>query len=195
MTDQELINLLKTNPIEGLKILDDRAIKKGFEIWKTIKNYPNYKVSSKGRVKNVKYDRIIKPSDNGRGYQCLNLLKNGKSKKSFKIHRLVGITFLINSENKKQIDHIDNNRQNNNVNNLRWVTNQENQFNASLSKNNTSGHKGVTFVKKTKLWRARITFNNKLISLGCFDKIADAIKARQIKSIELFGQYKNKCET
>jgi hypothetical protein len=63
-----------------------------------------------------------------------------------------------------------------------------------MSKNNTSGIKGVHFDKATKKWKARIKINGKLKYLGSFDNIEDAKTARQNKAIELFGNYLNKCE-
>ena len=58
------------------------------------------------------------------------------------------------------IDHIDENKSNNNVENLRWATNQDNQFNSGISKNNTSGFKGISYNKKLKKYSARICINN-----------------------------------
>lgn len=59
------------------------------------------------------------------------------------IHRLVAMTFIPNLENKPCIDHIDNNRLNNNVDNLRWCTYSENGMNKIKQRNNTSGIVGV----------------------------------------------------
>ena len=75
---------------------------------------------------------------------------------------------------------------------MRWCTNQENNFNCSLYKNNTSTIKGITW--KNNKWRARITLNNKQIHLGYFINIENAKKARQDKAKELFGEFLNDCE-
>lgn len=92
------------------------------EEWKIIEGYENYEVSSHGRVRN-KSGLIIKQRYNG-VYPMISLYN--KIRKHYLIHRLVGIAFIPNPENKPQIDHIDNNPENNNISNLRWVTAHEN---------------------------------------------------------------------
>lgn len=112
------------------------------EEFKKIDGYDNYSVSNTGLVRNDIKQRIMKSSLR-RGYHRIGLCKDG-NRKSFDIHRLVANAFLDNLENKPQVDHIDNNRTNNYVSNLRWVSNQENQMNSSMSKRNTSGVKGIS---------------------------------------------------
>ena len=77
---------------------------------------------------------------------------------------------------------------------MRWATNQENQFNSQLSINNTSGVKGVSYKKRDKKWIASIKINGKRHHLGSFDNKEDAIKTRLQKSVEIQGQFINKCE-
>ncbi len=161
------------------------------EEYKIIEGFENYSVSKYGNVKNNKTGKIIKPILNHNGYYRVGLWKNGDGKK-FKVHRLVGNAFIPNPKNKPQIDHIDNIKTNNNVNNLRWCTNSENNQNKGITKNNTSGVKGVDFHKGK--WRALINNNGKKYHLGCFENIEDAVKARQTKAKELFGEFINKTE-
>jgi hypothetical protein len=94
----------------------------------------------------------------------------------FSAHRLAWKMFY-NEEPNFQIDHIDRNKDNNKINNLRLVTNQENQRNVDLQKNNKSGFKGVYFNKKQQKWIARIGFNYKKINLGTFETPTDAYNA------------------
>ena len=100
------------------------------EIFKDIKGFEGlYQISNFGNVKSLKRNIILKPSSNGKGYLHIILYKNCKSKVG-RIHRLVAQAFIPNPENKPQINHIDGNKSNNNVNNLEWVTNSENQKHA-----------------------------------------------------------------
>lgn len=93
------------------------------EQWKPIKNYPNYDVSTCGRVKNQSR-QILKPYGN-QGYVMVTLYKN-KHKKTFLMHRLVALTFMPNTETKTDVNHIDHCPSNNHLINLEWSTRGEN---------------------------------------------------------------------
>ena len=163
------------------------------EIYKKIVGYENYSVSSRGNVRNDNSGKMLKPRDDGRGY-CIFALRNNNKSKNHRSHRLVAFAFIVNPENKPQVDHIDNNRQNNHVDNLRWVTNSENQQNGSKRSTNTSGTKGVCWDESKKKWLATIMINKKHINLGCFTNKQDAISCRLIRAKNEFGVYINKCE-
>lgn len=94
------------------------------EIWRPISGYKNYQVSNYGRVKNAK-NQILKARRNGKGYLHLSLSKNGKIK-TFTVHRLVAKTFIPNPHNYPEINHIDENKENNFVENLEWCTTKYN---------------------------------------------------------------------
>lgn len=113
---------------------------KDIEIWKDIKDLPNYQISNLGRVKskeritnvgikNVKQikrkERILKLFHNKKGYTQVVLYVD-KKPYPVKIHRLVAEAFIPNPENKPQVNHIDGNKQNNRVDNLEWCTCKEN---------------------------------------------------------------------
>ena len=102
--------------------------------------------------------------------------------------------FLLNPENKKCVDHIDNDRQNNKLINLRYATSSQNAQNAKLSSKNTIGKKGVSWNEKAMKWTARIMINGKRITLGSFINKDDAINIRIQKAKDEFGEYINKCE-
>jgi hypothetical protein len=163
------------------------------EIYLPIDDYTNYEVSNYGNVKNKKTGRILRPALRN-GYEIVKLCNEGKIK-LLQVHRLVLIAFegFSKNVNQKFVDHIDNDRTNNCLFNLRWCSNQENNFNASKQKNNTSGIRGVSWCKRSNKWLAHITLNGKFKNLGYFMKIEDAKIVRQNKSRELFGDYLNKC--
>lgn len=107
--------------------------------WEVVSSHPNYSVSDTGLIRNNTTGSIRKPVFNphrGGYYQCI-LYKEGKSKMCYP-HRLVAIAFIDNTDNKPQVNHIDGNKLNNCVDNLEWVTNQENgqhAFDTGLNKN------------------------------------------------------------
>jgi len=141
------------------------------EIWKKIENYEDYFISNLGRVKSTKNNKIkyLKLCVNSEGYYAVKLFQNGKGK-MIKVHRLIAKAFIDNPNNHLCVDHIDGDRKNNNLDNLRWVTNQQNQHNRTKAK-------GYTWHKKANKWMSQININNKKIHLGYFDNEEDARQA------------------
>ncbi len=90
----------------------------------------------------------------------------------------------------EQIDHIDHDRRNNRITNLRKVSSAGNHKNMSLASNNTSGVTGVSWCKTRKLWRAYIRVESSFIGLGYFENKDDAVVARKNAEKEL-GFHKN----
>lgn len=107
------------------------------EIWKNITGYEGmYQVSNLGNVKSLKrkkwngfdYQEVVEKflsQKTHNGYKYVNLCKP-KSQKMISVHRLVAIEFIDNPEQKKYVNHKDNNPSNNNSNNLEWCTQAEN---------------------------------------------------------------------
>jgi hypothetical protein len=162
------------------------------EEYEIIDGYENYEVSNLGNVRNVKTGKILKPRVNCNGYKQIGL--HGIKSKTTPLHRLISLAFIDNPENKPCIDHIDNNRTNNNISNLRWATLGENSHNSNIRKSNTSGVKGVGFNKASNKWRARITVDGIKIHLGSYDTKEEAQEARIRKANEAFGNFANACE-
>lgn len=111
-------------------------------------------------------------------------LINGKMK-SILMHRLI----LNVNDNVTQVDHINHNALDNRRGNLRIATNAENSRNSRIGSNNTSGYKGVSWLKTSQKWRARIMFNRKEINLGCHNNIVEAAKAYNIAAKKYFGKF------
>lgn len=101
------------------------------EIWKDIKGYEGlYQVSNLGRVKSLNYrrtkkEKILKTKESKDGYLRVTL-SNNKDNKIYFIHRLVAQTFLCNPYNHKEVNHKDENKRNNYVDNLEWCTRKYN---------------------------------------------------------------------
>lgn len=115
-------------------------------MWKWIEGYEGkYKISDRGEVFSMAINSIMKQQENY-GYKLVNLAKNGKYK-NCRVHRLVAIAFVENIDNKPQVNHIDEDKTNNHVDNLEWVTPLENANYGNRNKN-ISNHSGTKIIAK-----------------------------------------------
>lgn len=104
------------------------------EMFKVIKEYPLYSVSTEGRILKNSTRKIMKPSEKPNGYMSINLFTcDGRRKKEL-VHRLVALTFIPNPNGLPQVNHIDRVRNHNSVSNLEWVTAKENVDKSSAPK-------------------------------------------------------------
>jgi len=103
--------------------------------------------------------------------------------KKYLAHRLVWL--YVYGYMPKQIDHIDHNRANNTICNLRDTTQKENCKNSSLRKDNTTGISGVYFDKKRKLFKVQISKGNKDLFFGRYKSFKEAVKVRNSAYFEL----------
>jgi len=112
-----------------------------------IQGYPNYLIYEDGRVfsKGNKFNKpkFLKYRHDNRGYYIVNLYKEGKPKNQ-KIHRLVALHYIPNPNNFPCIDHIDRDRHNNSIDNLRWCDYATNNQNIDLRKDNKLGIKNIS---------------------------------------------------
>jgi hypothetical protein len=150
------------------------------EIWKEIPGYEGlYEVSNLGRVKSLHLgkEKILKPRI-VRGYHCFNFSKNG-TKKGLYAHKLVAMVFLGHKPNgyKLVIDHINSDKQDNRLENLRIVTQRENTSKERTLKKGLPC--GVYLQKITKLYRAAISLQGKRINLGYFKDPLEASEKYQ----------------
>lgn len=109
------------------------------EIWKDVEGYENkYQISNLGNVKSLNYnhtktEKILKPNIDGSGYYFVDLHKDGK-RKHYRIHRLISIHFIPNPNNFDYVDHINRDKKDNRIENLRWCTISTNTQNKTKSK-------------------------------------------------------------
>ena len=124
------------------------------EIWLPIEGYDFYEVSNLGRVRRLESvvngksgskrkisGKILKPGVN-MGYLIVNLCKNGVRRNCY-IHRLVSQAFLPNPDNLPCVNHRDENKQNNSVENLEWCTQKENVNYGTRTKRASTGREGM----------------------------------------------------
>lgn len=171
---------------------------KNKEVWLPVKGYEGmYQVSNLGSVKSLSREllnwglypffskeKILKPSPNNRGYYTVNLHKN-KKQKLRTVHQLVAEAFLNHKPcgYKLVVNHIDQNRLNNNINNLEVVTQRENSNKRHLK--STSKYTGVSYDKLRRKWVSGITIRGNQINLGRFNSEIEAHNAYQDKLISL----------
>jgi hypothetical protein len=168
------------------------------EVWKAIKDYPNYEVSNYGNVKSLKRkewcvknnsfsirkERILKPCFGSSGYLGVNLYKNGKC--NFKnIHQLVAISFLNHTPcgYKLVVNHKNIIKSDNRLDNLEIVTARENSNLKHIK--SSSQYTGVSWDKTYKKWTSQIHINKKDVKLGRFNTEEEANNAYQKALYEL----------
>jgi hypothetical protein len=165
------------------------------EEWKSVnvEGYSEfYEVSTFGNVRSKDRDnKVIQPGKKGnqhavkgrmllkntntRGYVSVEMCAYGK-RKTIVVHRLVALTFIENPHARNQVDHIDRDKSNNNVSNLRWVTGAENLANRGMPKTNTSGELHIHILYKFQVTR------NGVVIQKCFKTLEEA-KAFRLKEL------------
>lgn len=142
------------------------------EIWKPAFGYETtHEVSNYGNVRGYRRKKILTPPLDQRGYKRTKI-----GKKSVRVHRLVALTFIPNPDNKPQVNHIDGDKTNNHIENLEWVTNDENREHAvklGLYKDNKS-------VLWEKLKRKVVAYGLDGKLVGEFESLQEA--ARQLNA-------------
>ena len=106
-----------------------------------------YGITKDGKIYNLKYKRFLKAASDKDGYLRINLSKNGQ-KVSYRVHRLVALTYIPNPNNYPIINHKDENKQNNNVSNLEWCTHKYNTNYGTAIQRQSEKLKGRKFTEE-----------------------------------------------
>jgi hypothetical protein len=154
-----------------------------------------YQVSNDGCVRRVKTGWVLKQNDNGNGYRVVGLHVNNK-RSNRRIHRLVAEAFIENPDNKPDVDHVDRNKLNNHVTNLRWATRSENCINRAGRSNTGMKHICRTRHEGKPGFRVAIERGRKNVVSKYFpikdrdeaDVMAEAVAYRNEKYAELGEQ-------
>lgn len=162
------------------------------EIWKDLNGFDlPYQVSNIGNVKCLAYNTVdvfgrkyFKDEHNlslikhQSGYIVVNLRKNGSST-VYKVHRLVAKAFIDNPDNKPTVDHIDGDKTNNNVSNLRWCTLQENKRNPNTFSKSIAATAKSCKSRIKKVYQLDSNYN----VIGKYDSAEEAAKAVNCSSV------------
>lgn len=139
------------------------------KVWLPVKEYEGlYEVSNRGEVKGLKRGKLLKPRFHYRyNYKSASVLlhSNGKPKEK-QISRLVAIAFIPNPQNKPHVNHLDNDATNNRVENLEWVTHQENLDYASSQNRfnaNKRGTVGINYLRNKDKLKKKV-FHSKALA-------------------------------
>lgn len=151
------------------------------EIYKDIQGYEGYQVSNHGNVKSLgngksRKEKILKPFNNTKGYLQVTLCREGKQKQHL-VHRLVAQAFIPNPQNLPQVNHRDENKTNNNVENLEWC---DCVYNINYGTRTEKTSKQVICLETGKVYPStneverQLGFANQYISAVCTGKYKQA---------------------
>jgi hypothetical protein len=144
------------------------------------RDYHRYKVSNRGQVRSLRGNRVLKPDIDRDGYETVRLHNEvgsgDKVKTKMLVSRMVASAFIINPENKPTVDHINGNRRDNRVENLRWATIKEQNMNRRY----VPGSSGETNIRKhsDNSYEVSIKRSGTYVFQKNFKTLPEAIKAR-----------------
>lgn len=162
MLNWTITNSLKMKPLPDIEVLRELLTycpESGELRWK-------HKPSNRVRIGDIAGWR------NAKGYTYVKV-----GGEDYAAHR-VAWALHYGEDTELYIDHKDGDKSNNRISNLRLATSSENNYNIGVKSNNTSGHRGVSYRKDTKKWRAYINIGGQKMWLGAYDYVEDAISAR-----------------
>jgi hypothetical protein len=153
-----------------------------------------YQISSDGLVMNKRGKILADHWSRDTGYNYAQMYLDRKVK-TVSIHRLLATAFIPNPDNLQCVDHIDRDRTNNDLSNLRWATTAQNQANRAKADGCTSRYKGVSWSTRDSHWVARIGNNrhgdhyHKFRQLGRYRSEDDAARAYNAAALERYGEF------
>ena len=162
------------------------------EIFKPIFGYEEiYYISNLGNVKIIESGKILKSGKN-RGYLTVNLSKKGV-KKTFRVHRLVANAFLENTKNYEEVNHIDENKENNRVDNLEWCDRKYNMNYKGIKKRiSQSLQKPIVSISETGLVRVFNSSKQAAIVLGVNrGNISSVLTGKRKKANKLYFKFQS----
>jgi len=169
MNHRELVKYLLDNEFENIKGYEDL-----------------YKINKKGEIWSCYYKKNLKPLMTSDTYYYVNLVDINNIRHKCRVHRLLGLQYIPNPENKSDIDHIDRNRQNNSLDNLRWTTHKTNCNNIATGNGCVYLDKSTTNKKGRDFWKASYSITidgvRKAKQKGSFDKQVCIDWLEEIKS-------------
>ena len=124
-----------------------------------IPGFPSYRINREGVVLNEKGEE--KKWHGARYNQCSMYDIESKEMKTMSQHRLLALTFLPNPNNYPDVDHINRDKRDNRLENLRWVPKADNEKNKGLTSRNTSGEKFISWDKAKQRWKVSIIYEGK----------------------------------
>ena len=154
-----------------------------YEIAKSLFDYQDGYLVWKKSAGTIKAGNKVESVSN-RGYVVVQV-----GGKRYLAHRIIWL--LLNGQMPVMIDHIDGNKQNNLIENLREVDNTLNHWNEQKRSTNKSGYKGVWWHKQSRRWEAACRVNSKQITIGRFERIEDAVEAVRKFREQQHGEYAN----
>ena len=153
-----------------------------------IQGYPNYLIYPDERVwsipRNGRVGRFLKPGIGSHGYKSIVLCQDGIPVAKT-IHSLLAKHYIPNPLNLPQVDHIDRNRQNNDLSNLRWVSSKQNQYNTGKRSDNKTDHVNISYSEERhRFVYCKKPYNGKSIQKR-FKTITEALCFKYIINLRL----------